>query len=113
VYLQAVWSDPFLYVPQIAAVAIGLVAAATGVPRDLPRPFGVVTALVGVVALVLMKRWAAGDCLDEGACKTTLIVWAGLWFSAIAVLMIIAASAADLTRFLRQRRRSKSSYGPT
>lgn len=87
----------------------GLLAAVTGIPRDLPRPFGVVTALVGVVALVLMKRWVAGDCLDDGCSGARVsIVWGGYWFSWILPLVIIAASAADLVRFLRQRRRPES-----
>jgi hypothetical protein len=109
------WSDAFLYAPQVAAVATGLVAAVTRVPRDLPRPFGVVTALVGVAALVFMSRWVAADCLDD--CNPSDFefgaVWIGWGFSVILALTIIAASAADLTRFLRQRRRSNSSYGPT
>jgi hypothetical protein len=86
-------------------VATGLVAALTRVPRDLPRPFGVVTALVGVAALVAMSRWVAADCPDD--CNPSDLefyaVWMGWGISPILALTIIAASAADLARFLRSR----------
>lgn len=98
-------NDVFLYGPQIAAVAIGLVAAVTGIPKDLPRPFGVVTALVGVVAFVAMDRWIAGGCTDDGCSGAAFsITWIGYQVSWILPLIIVAASIADLVRFLHQRR---------
>jgi hypothetical protein len=101
--------DLDLYGPQVAAVATGLIAAVTRIPRDLPRPFGVVTALVGTASLVGMSRWVAADCLDD--CNPSdlefFAVWVGGGFSGILAATIIAASAADLTRFLGRRKRSE------
>jgi hypothetical protein len=101
--------DLYLYAPQVAAVATGLIAAVTRIPRDLPRPFGAVTALVGVAALVAMSRWVAADCLDD--CNPSDLefyaVWIGWGISPILALTIIAASATNLSRFLRHRERSE------
>jgi hypothetical protein len=100
-------TDVWLYGPQVAAVVTGLAAAVAGTPRDLPRLFGVGTALVGVVGLVAMDRWLAAGCTDDGCSGAAFsITWIGYWVSWILPLVIISASIPDLIGFLHQRRRA-------